>query len=1547
MPSNLPIALVREALEILTTKAKTPTATERRMWQNEVMALKAIEQTSSWGKRKLVPLSDYSKVLSKADQSALQRPHMAAVANIIAQINAGNFDEDNLTSDIIASWIDNVKKSLEITTKGDADKLAPGKEGKNLRSLLSDFQLSDSEKNAAHARKKNLVKRQLELLIESTRSALLSLEHEKNSKFRALQLLISKELGTLFNSIKTEENYDGLKELSDKYANLWKAAKAFSQLKFPNGATFTNEKDDEITREECARNALDFFKQATPNPSENDKKIITQLTQLFAAPAPATIILEPAPELPPEPAAVVEAEPAVHHEDVDPILEPGDDQHLEFLQNPSIAISAEDIADLAEMERDLEEARARTEAESKAGSLDPADLDADHGGGDLVDIPADPTIAAELQQTPQAPQPRLAPQKAGVPIISHWKDATIDLIRWAARKAADMPRISQDEQKAWLEEEAFLARKETNFFGTKKRKLSEYNDITSKRPTSKILEVIAAREAMAVVVEHLNKGRLSEGVRNIDSAFVADWVDNVKRSLDIEASKAEVDAINQFFYNNQNPDFEDTPAWQSEKLKMTQKLVAAIANTQRGLRNLNPTTDPTLKTLLRDRLGDDRDLKSIIEEEINKLVQASANIASANDEQILKLIKVYTNLWKATKALSQLNFPDGTITRLTEAQNLVIDIANIAPQVVAITKKECASEAWKFLSLARVIDIPEQPLHQPAQDPGRTEELNQQILATAQVRSTPAPVHQEEIESENKHDSDEAKHIAKQQNYLKLKEGRDAPRPSRLAPSQTSRPVSLKAKADRDKATLLKKVQIFIKEEPKPEKINDILEVHNLLLGALDKTDQARKNISQAIEHLKRAKDVRNNIFTLKSIDTPILLRDARNCKIPPVRGPENLEIEYLNIVKAAIDIAELAGKSNIVPNILEETLLFNSNFNRALINSLTEEKIANLVKTAISKIETILAAADINEVQQKLATAVNFQSLNSDHFNVVTLSSVQGNTVFEADVALTGITSAQINEYLRTYNINADQRPKWFNALPGWHQELVKKYIPTILAGNHVLPAQLKLPGMGNASERITGVINRDNEVEVVHSSKHAGSLASGNSMHNIQQAKEWIGQGKMLHIDDFNAGALEKSQLGSALTFETNVKYTNTAFTGSSFTEGANATLLQIHHALNGNLQNKGKNTDNLKIILANLEPRPKVFFGGFLKTISNRDSAKDPHKAIEDLPFDENTKRLLKTAINLRRNLSELEGLVTISGSENPSLEAASNLSLLTFLAAKTGIINRLREETLGVCADGTGLAMHDQSAKALAAKLNLRVESVNAGLVPARHAEQKTGKVGRFDILAPDKQNKEEKAADKSELLSRDLQKLYKLRRASRNVEQAPQPSHVPQDIAAAPVRNFSAALPQPTPAAEYFQEEHQRHVHHQHHVYFRDEPEPSPLASSANFSQAFPQQPRGEFLPEKLRYDAPIPTITREPLYTIAELLRMRASEQPAPVIAPVTHKIPSLSPQPSYAATILSQQHFTNTNPSPSVPSAAAERALQNSLRSSSNIDQKQPQTTR
>lgn len=543
--------------------------------------------------------------------------------------------------------------------------------------------------------------------------------------------------------------------------------------------------------------------------------------------------------------------------------------------------------------------------------------------------------------------------------------------------------------------------------------------------------------------------------------------------------------------------------------------------------------------------------------------------------------------------------------------------------------------------------------------------------------------------------------------------------------------------------------------------------------GRAGNFDVALERISDAMKALEATREAKSGIY-LQEIPVeggvPILVRDARKGDNPPARGTESFEMQYLNMIRAAMDIAVIEGRPEIRQQLLERAATFMETFHqqgdlpRDVDGRIAgERKFAKALDREVAGITGLMEEAGIPNALNKLSVAKDFQNLNTQHFNIVTISEVAGRPVIEAEIAMKGLTAEQKAEYDAIRNPNPAERPGWYNALPWWQQELVQKYAQTIQAGEHTISTQLwQLVGMKNAFEKVTAVFDpAKSEVEVVHTSKHAGTLASiSEDEHdrgriaelNTRQAQAWVGEDTKLHVNSFNtAGALGRShdieiteQLGAAAV-TVGGRYTNTAFNlgrgsgGSSILEGINTTIAGVSDALAANTAPNPKAAAAMRVVQVQLEPRPAGLFGGLRRFLSHPiDSLRSADKAIATLVesgvVDAKGAAVLSSAIALRGDADKVGATSRILSVGNASLMASTALSQLTSLITRSGEMRGLaglpKEETIGMCASGkdrTGLAMHDQSAQAVAKKLEVPVVAVDAALVAAGHTAQQAGGV----------------------------------------------------------------------------------------------------------------------------------------------------------------------------------------------------------------------------
>ncbi|WP_342270181.1 hypothetical protein [Rickettsia endosymbiont of Orchestes rusci] len=464
--------------------------------------------------------------------------------------------------------------------------------------------------------------------------------------------------------------------------------------------------------------------------------------------------------------------------------------------------------------------------------------------------------------------------------------------------------------------------------------------------------------------------------------------------------------------------------------------------------------------------------------------------------------------------------------------------------------------------------------------------------------------------------------------------------------------------------------------------------------------------------------------------------------------------MQYLNAVRAAIDIAKIEEKPELEEQLKNEAVTFIENFNKKNENK-SQEEISINVKNKINDIAVILEENGIKQIHKKLNVAKDFQNLNDEHCNIVTVSNVkdkQGkeHVVIEAEAALKGLTIEQKAEYEK---IKTENKPKWFTAMKDWESKLVERYADKIVQGDHVISTQLRqIVGMKNAFEKITAIADSNGEnFKVLHNSKHAGTLASishdTNSRQeitnlNAKQAQEWIGKDHILHTNTLNSGPANipfpSVHIDIDIVKSTNLamqvvggKNTNTAFNQfrkiAAFNnfDGAKQQLNDIADNLP-----KEENFDSIK---THLKPRgrlerlfginkPKGDLSGLL------DIAKQTHNLSPE------TIKTLKDAADLRKDVEKADvAFFRGADKENISVDISRKLNFVS-----TGITNSKdfvfrkvpKHEVLTMCASGkdrTGLAEHDQTSSAVAAKLGIQVTDVDKQLLKAGHTAGQAGGV----------------------------------------------------------------------------------------------------------------------------------------------------------------------------------------------------------------------------
>ena len=544
-----------------------------------------------------------------------------------------------------------------------------------------------------------------------------------------------------------------------------------------------------------------------------------------------------------------------------------------------------------------------------------------------------------------------------------------------------------------------------------------------------------------------------------------------------------------------------------------------------------------------------------------------------------------------------------------------------------------------------------------------------------------------------------------------------------------------------DKESTIGVIQEFLQSTPKSPTIapEDLGQYRR---DAVTLVSQGK--FTEALQTLERLRDAKSGIVMqeITKDGVPVIIRDARAAKNPPVRETEAFEMQYLNAIRAGMDIAEIAGKPAINTLLQREAEKFMEEFSKN--KGLSQEELAGLLKDQIKNLGKILEENGIPDAYKKLNIAKDFQNFNDKHSNIVTVSSIEHNgqkhTVIEAEVAMKGLTESQKKQYESILQ-SEGPKPSWYTAMPKWEQALCKKYASKIAAGEHVIPTQLRqIAGMKNAFEKITA-ISAGGELEILHTSKHAGTLASlardKNARQDItdgnaEQAKEWIG-GKKLHCNTFNSGPLgagdDPEIVRSTKRAMENVggKETNTAFNSFRYSgfandlKGTKDTLKMLAGSLP-----KDKEFDKIKSHL-----QPKGFFGRLLRTGTAEQEIQD---LLSSKKIDSRTVEILKSAIDLRRSVEKADSLLRFGDAENASLATSTKLNKLTSalsdLESPPKGMAKLpqKEEILNMCASGkdrTGLAEHDQTARAIATKIGAPISDIDKQLLASGHTAQQVG------------------------------------------------------------------------------------------------------------------------------------------------------------------------------------------------------------------------------
>jgi hypothetical protein len=542
-------------------------------------------------------------------------------------------------------------------------------------------------------------------------------------------------------------------------------------------------------------------------------------------------------------------------------------------------------------------------------------------------------------------------------------------------------------------------------------------------------------------------------------------------------------------------------------------------------------------------------------------------------------------------------------------------------------------------------------------------------------------------------------------------------------------------------------------------------------LGGADNFDGAVQALSGAMKALERARDAKCGIKTevIPVENGPsILVRDASVGDKDLVRGVEATEIQFLNLIRAGLEVADiekLPRETKI--QLLQQAQVFMTSLgNRDDFSTNLDERIPQekaLAKEFDEAVETrvysVLRGAGVPNVENKVDIAKDFQNLKTEHYNIATISQVPvgvGKTkpAIVVEVGQRSLTDDQKAEYAKISKPNEKDRPAWFNAMPWWEQELCKRNVEAITDGKHTIGTQLwQLVGMKNTFEKVTLAEGDGADLVEIHAKKHAGTLASisedkgsrqGIFSQNLGQFQEWIGEGVTPVINTLNsAGMMGRShdpeiiKQHSAGLVGGNGEYVNTAFNLARVSSGANKLagleplLADISACLKTTVEREQLAATNplqkanFDTVIANLAPKPVSFFGRVVRAImhpqeaiiratENVDYAIDmlqKQHAISDSEAD-----ILRNAIDLRKGSDASKDAVFLRREGNASLDTATALGFVIGqinsarsnggLEALSGIPKR---DVMTACASGkdrTGEELEIETTKAVAAHYEKR-------------------------------------------------------------------------------------------------------------------------------------------------------------------------------------------------------------------------------------------------
>jgi len=218
---------------------------------------------------------------------------------------------------------------------------------------------------------------------------------------------------------------------------------------------------------------------------------------------------------------------------------------------------------------------------------------------------------------------------------------------------------------------------------------------------------------------------------------------------------------------------------------------------------------------------------------------------------------------------------------------------------------------------------------------------------------------------------------------------------------------SINDRFNKDKQNLLLQTENYLRDNKNPPQINK--DYRSEVTSAVESG-----NIGLAIKSLEKLRDQKSGVILHeieKDGNNPIIIRDARNCEVPPKRSTEAFEMQYLNIIRSGMDIAEIENKPELKKELQERAVEFIQEFHKEN-KGLSQKEMLKKSNEGIVGIVNLFNNFGVENAHFKLNKAKDFQNLNDIHADIVTISSIESNgethTVVEAEVALRGLTAAQ-----------------------------------------------------------------------------------------------------------------------------------------------------------------------------------------------------------------------------------------------------------------------------------------------------------------------------------------------------------------------------------------------------------------------------------------------------------------------------------------------------------------------------------------------------------